>query len=78
MQRYCGFIQDSYRVNVQIPTTVYDALAAQIKVYRGSRKIAQEAVPITSLPSWNIPLQTLLLKKRDESSIDRKIKELLQ
>jgi len=89
MHLYHGFISgdgegNEYRFRSYVPTTVYDAKVAILRMYQleqsseqlpnvPERLLAEERVNLVSLPQWNVGYQALVLSTRDE----RKVRQTL-
>ena len=78
MERLCGWIEKGYRFEIKVPTTIYDALRAEVTVYRGKNYVVDKIYsPCKSLPKWNESLEMLMLSRRDDALLKRRIKTLI-
>jgi hypothetical protein len=77
MERLVGFLTNGYRFEIKVPTTIYDPLRAEITAYRGKKMVDRIYSMLKSMPKWNIPLQAVLLSKRDDRRMNRAIKTLI-
>ena len=78
MQRFSGFSEKGYRFEVQVPTTIFDNLAATITAYDGEEKLRSMNIPLRKMPSWNIPCQCIDLGKKDMSTLEKRTKEFVK
>lgn len=78
MERYSGFIENGYRFEVRIPTTIFDDKVGVIRAYLGRKCVDEEYFGLRKMPEWNVPLQALLLGKKDELTLERRTKELMK
>ena len=78
MQRYIGFRQNGYRVEVQVPVTIFDDKVAVIRAYQGKNCVGEEYFRLRKLPDWNVPLQAIMLGKSDEKTLERKTDEMMK
>lgn len=79
MERYCGFINDDgYRIEVLVPTTIFDSQRGVIRAYRGRMCVDQIYFKLRELPKWYVPLQAILLGKDDEKTLEKRTKELMK
>jgi len=87
MKRYYGYIREGLRCRVYIPTTVYDLLVAELRIYKPDDPaeqfpdspellIAKGVISLTSMPRWNSELQTLFLSEQDDRKISQALSKL--
>lgn len=78
MERYGGFIEKGYRFEVLIPATIFDDNRGVIRAYFGRKCVDEEYFRLRKMPEWNVPLQAILLGKKDEQTLERRTKELMK
>ena len=80
MRRYSGFVIDDYRIEVKIPTTLFDPQKANIAVYdfKKGDLITNRWFELKQMPRWDIPLQAIILCKRDERKLEKITNEMLR
>ncbi|HLC97870.1 MAG TPA: hypothetical protein VJC21_03765 [Candidatus Nanoarchaeia archaeon] len=77
---YNGHMSGDLRVRTYVPTTIFNPLAAVIRVYYVEDYSCQEPtapelivdikrVPLHSFPKWDVGAQTLFLSRTDERAV---------
>ncbi len=87
MHLYHGYLMGRYRFRVYVPTTIFDPITAEIRVYQPDspaksipdapeKVVAQDHVPLQSMPRWDARYQTLQLNAQDERTLEKRLRKL--
>jgi len=82
MQRLCGFRENGYCFEVQVPTTIFDPQRLQLTAYEENKdkrgaEISSIYVSLQEMPKWNISCQCILLSKADEARLEADTKKFV-
>ena len=77
MERFSGFIQNGYRFEVLVATTIFDEQIAVIDVYKNNKKVACDAFYLQTMPKWDVPGQGIVLSKKDMNKLEKMTESIM-
>ena len=77
MKRYSGFIENTYRFETVVPTTIYDPKICILSAYKRKKVIDKIQFKLNDMPQWNVPFQAIVLCKKDQKTLEKKTEELI-
>ena len=78
MQPLYGFIKAGYRFQVCVPTTIFEANAANVRVYnmndeKHKKPLDETYIPLHAMPYWDPLHQIIDVQAKDKKTLYKKV-----